>query len=213
MQPIATAYPAVKAALYDASLNHRAPKSNESKAQHGIHFTGNMLSSQNKRQAVDTFLSPSPKAGIADVEIGETRTVTRQETLRTAGMSDCSAFILLSNPDEATGVYQKRSMIHIIGSELTMDLLRKGSAGEAICRLVDQAKQEKGPHKMIMAFGEYNRCDSSHEGTMQQSYKGRFPLLECLQLCGNHFEQYQMESAGQAIDVSPNGRVTLHYNR
>lgn len=101
-------------------------------------------------------LSASPSAfnewvkqpGAIEVSMGWMKTAINDELIFTRDMADCSAIILCTNYDESAGTYARRSMVHVVGSNLSVFDLTNDTLN-----LLDMASTSSTKTHCIIALG------------------------------------------------------------
>ena len=86
--------------------------------------------------------------GAIEVDIGWMKTAINDELIFTRDMADCSAIILCTNYDETTRTYGRRSLMHVVGSNLSVSDLIKDTLN-----LLDMASQSSSKPRCIIALG------------------------------------------------------------
>lgn len=118
-----------------------------------------------KELASDQNKNVQKSPPIATVDMGRSLTVTGQESLKTTGISDCTAIVILSNKEN--GGYKNRTLMHLTGSYLGCHL--NGSKGEAIFilkKLNELLSQSGG--KVIIVGGSNSSSDYGLWATITQ---------------------------------------------
>ncbi|WP_306493261.1 DUF6543 domain-containing protein [Pseudomonas sp. W4I3] len=137
---------------------------------------------------------------VVDVLMGESHTVQDgQSILTTRSLSDCSALVVLS--DLKDGVYQKRTMMHLTGSNLEFGLC-SGDVYEHL-EALDRSLNRGG--KVILVGGSQSQSVVGVATTVGQEYNGKKPLLDLLKKPG--VEAVIAGSVG--VTVKPDGTFTL----
>jgi hypothetical protein len=101
-------------------------------------------------------LSAGPRAfnewvkqpGAIEVSMGWMKTAINDELIFTRHMADCSAIVLCTNYDESTGTDAQRSLMHVVGSNLSVSDLTKDTL-----TLLDMASQSLSKPRCIIALG------------------------------------------------------------
>ncbi|WP_135308239.1 hypothetical protein [Pseudomonas nabeulensis] len=142
------------------------------------------------------------KPAKVEVLMGQSQTLTDKTShLSTNSLSDCSAVIVLS--DLKDGVYQKRTLVHLTGSNLEQPV-NNGRNGFAWVREMEENLANGG--KIIFVGGTETRSVVGVATAIgQQDSLGKKPLLELLQ---RKDVSVTYASSG-GVDVSPNGSFTL----
>jgi len=83
-----------------------------------------------------------------EVSMGWMKTAINDELIFTQDMADCSAIILCTNYDESAGTYARRSMVHVVGSNLSVFDLTNDTLN-----LLDMASTSSSKPHCIIALG------------------------------------------------------------
>ena len=135
-----------------------------------------------------------------EVEMGFSRTLDDSDTvLSTRGLSDCSALVVLT--DLKNGVYGKRTLMHLTGSNVAMGL----SHGHAATELAALEQSLDGGGKVIFVGGSNSKSVVGMASVLGQEVDGRKPLLSIVQKPGVTMTL----ASATAIDVKPDGTFTL----
>ncbi|OPA89529.1 hypothetical protein BFW86_13675 [Pseudomonas fluorescens] len=142
------------------------------------------------------------KAQTVEVFVAESKTLEdRTSILKTDGLSDCSALVVLT--DLQDGIYQKRTLIHLNGSNLDAPVDRSSNAFELI-RQLDESLQNGG--KVIFVGGTATRSAVGVGSVLgQANSQGGKPLLALMQK--KDVSVTYASSVG--VEVYPDGRFKL----
>lgn len=145
--------------------------------------------------------SPQP----VEVLMGQSHTLTDQtSTLRTTSLSDCSAVVVLSNLKD--GVYQKRTLVHLTGSNLAQPV---NSASDGFAWLKQVNKDLEGGGKVLFVGGTDTKSVVGVAVVIgQQGEQSGQPLLDLLQR--KDVSVTYASSAG--VEVYPDGTFKLNDN-
>ncbi len=117
-----------------------------------------------------------------EVGWGWMKTATGDQVIFTQHMSDCSAIVLCTHFDEQTGIYEERSLMHILGSWVG------DSYGiEKSLELVKKASESRSKPRCIIALG--SKVTSEHFATVAnqevETIEGRVvkPFVMLQELC------------------------------
>lgn len=142
------------------------------------------------------------KAEKVEVLMGQSHTVTDQTSLlSTNSLSDCSAVVVLS--DLKDGIYQKRSLVHLTGSNLAQPI---NGAKDGFAWLQGVKKDLENGGKIIFVGGVDTRSVVGVAAVIgQQDLHKQQPFLELLQR--NDVSVTYASSVG--VDVAPDGTFKL----
>ncbi|MBO0496237.1 hypothetical protein [Pseudomonas sp. Marseille-Q1929] len=147
--------------------------------------------------------SGTPLAPVkSEVFMGQSHTLTdRTSILKTDGLSDCSAVVVLSNLQD--GIYQKRTLVHLTGSNLEQPV---NNARDGFAWLDEMKNDLAHGGKVIFVGGSETRSVVGVAGAIGQTDKhGRQPLLELLQR--KDISATYASSVG--VEVHPDGTFKL----
>lgn len=138
----------------------------------------------------------------SEVFMGQSHTLTDRTTvLNTQGLSDCSAVVVLT--DLQDGIYQKRTLVHLTGSNLEQPV---NQAGDGFAWLEEMKKDLENGGKVIFVGGTDTRSVVGVAVAIGQTDRlGQQPLLELLQR--KDISTTYASSAG--VEVFPDGRFKL----
>lgn len=117
-----------------------------------------------------------------EVSMGWMKTTIHDELIFTQHLADCSAIVLCTEYDENTGIYARRSLMHAVGSNLSVC-----DGSEDILSLIQMASESSGKPRCIIALG--TNVESHHFATIAnqevQTSEGRLlkPFKELQVLC------------------------------
>jgi hypothetical protein len=142
------------------------------------------------------------KPAKVEVLMGQSQTLTDKTShLSTNSLSDCSAVIVLS--DLKDGVYQKRTLVHLTGSNLEQPV---NSGNDGFTWVGEMKKDLANGGKIIFVGGTETRSVVGVASAIgQQDSLGKQPLLELLQ----RKDVSVTYASSSGVDVSPNGSFTL----
>ena len=150
-----------------------------------------------------TFGSPKTKtAPVKPIEVlmGYSHTIENSTSaLSTRSLTDCSALAVLT--DLKDGVYQKRTLMHLTGSNLEFGLF-DANAAQAVDEL--EKSLAKGG-KVIFVGGVDSQSPVGMGVVLGQEVQGRKPLLDILKKPG--VETIIASSLG--VDINPDGTYKL----
>lgn len=86
--------------------------------------------------------------GAIEVEMGWMKTAINDELIYTQHLADCSAIVLCEDYDERTKTYARRSLMHLVGSNLTVC-----DGAEYMLNMIQMASASSGKPKCIIALG------------------------------------------------------------
>jgi hypothetical protein len=142
------------------------------------------------------------KPAKVEVLMGQSQTLTDKTShLSTNSLSDCSAVIVLS--DLKDGVYQKRTLVHLTGSNLEQPV---NYGNDGFAWVGEMKKDLANGGKIIFVGGTETRSVVGVASAIgQQDSLGKQPLLELLQ----RKDVSVTYASSSGVDVSPNGSFTL----
>lgn len=150
-----------------------------------------------------TYGAPKAKPAPAkpvEVLMGYSHTVEDSHTvLSTRSLTDCSALAVLT--DLKDGVYQKRTLMHLTGSNLEFGLLDKDTYRELA--ELDESLANGG--KVIFVGGVDSQSPVGMGVVLGQEYRGKKPLLDMLKKPG--VDVTIASSVG--VDIKSDGTFTL----
>ncbi len=158
------------------------------------------IAKQTSKLAPDRSVPAKPQT--VEVFVAESKTLQDQTSiLKTDGLSDCSALIVLT--DLKDGIYQKRTLIHLNGSNLDAPVDRSSNAFELI-RQLDESLKSGG--KVIFVGGTATRSAVGVGSVLgQANSQGGKPLLALMQK--KDVSVTYASSVG--VEVYPDGRFKL----
>ncbi|WP_455827534.1 hypothetical protein [Pseudomonas graminis] len=148
------------------------------------------------------FGTPRSKRPPAKVEVtmGYSHTVEdKKSVISTRSLTDCSALAVLT--DLKDGVYQKRTLMHLTGSNLEYGLFDKNSY--QVLDELDKSLTNGG--KVIFVGGIDSQSAVGMGVVLGQEFKGRKPLLDILRKPG--VDTTIASSVG--VDIKPDGSFNL----
>ncbi|WP_411380182.1 YopT-type cysteine protease domain-containing protein [Pseudomonas sp. MPB26] len=148
-----------------------------------------------------TVIKPRP----VEVLMGQSHTLTDQvSTLKTTSLSDCSALVVLSNLKD--GVYQKRTLVHLTGSNLGQPV---NVTSDGFAWLQQANKDLEGGGKVLFVGGTDTKSVVGVAVVIgQQGEQSGQPLLDLLQR--KDVSVTYASSAG--VEVYPDGTFKLNDN-
>ncbi|ONH51056.1 hypothetical protein BLL36_24435 [Pseudomonas cedrina subsp. cedrina] len=148
-----------------------------------------------------TVITPRP----VEVLMGQSHTLTDQvSTLKTTSLSDCSALVVLSNLKD--GVYQKRTLVHLTGSNLGQPV---NGTSNGFAWLQQANKDLEGGGKVLFVGGTDTKSVVGVAVVIgQQGEQSGQPLLDLLQR--KDVSVTYASSAG--VEVYPDGTFKLNDN-
>lgn len=142
--------------------------------------------------------SPTPTP--VDVKMGYSHTVQDAQTpLSTRSLTDCSALAVLT--DLKDGVYQKRTLMHLTGSNLEFGLFDKDTY--QVLDELNRSLAEGG--KVIFVGGVDSQSPVGMGVVLGQEHNGKKPLLDLLKKPG--VDVTIASSLG--VDIKPDGSFNL----
>ncbi|WP_438867287.1 hypothetical protein [Pseudomonas sp. L1(2025)] len=144
--------------------------------------------------------SRPPVAPKVNVDMGYSHSVEdANSVLSTRSLTDCSALAVLS--DFRDGVYHKRTLMHLTGSNLEFGLFDKNSY-----QVLEQLNKSLANGGKVIFVGGIESHSTAGMGTvLEQQYRGKKPLLDILRKPGVN----TVIASSLGVEVNPDGTFKL----